>query len=84
MTIGFNSNNFNTIRYTKLCCVRSFMLNKPSLNHFKLASAKNLSTVTYTKYYCVPCFRPNKPRLNELNKVSAKKALKSLKIQFLT
>ena len=34
MTIVFDSNNFNTILYTKYCCVQSFMQNKPSLNYF--------------------------------------------------
>ena len=41
MIIVFNSNHFNTIIYTKLCCVLSFMQNKPSLNVVMRESAKN-------------------------------------------
>ena len=41
MTIVFDSNNFNTIKYTKRCCLPSFVANKPSLNHFMRESAKN-------------------------------------------
>ena len=40
MNIIFNSNHFNTIIYTKLCCVPSFMQNKPSLNDIMRESAQ--------------------------------------------
>ena len=40
MTIVFESNYFNTIIYTKQCCVQGFVRNKPRLNHFKRESAK--------------------------------------------
>ena len=41
MTIFFDSNHFNTIIYTKQCCVPCFVANKPSLNHFMRESVKN-------------------------------------------
>ena len=41
MTIFFQSNHFNTIIYTKQCCVPCFVQNKPCLNHFIRQSVKN-------------------------------------------
>ena len=41
MTIVIDFNHFNTKKYTKWCCVPSFMVDKPSLNHFVRESAKN-------------------------------------------
>ena len=34
MTIVFDYNLFNTITYTKKCCVPCFLANTPRLNHF--------------------------------------------------
>ena len=41
MTIVFDSNNWNTVIFTKKCCVPSFIPNKLWLNHFMQESAKN-------------------------------------------
>ena len=41
MSIVFDSNHLNTIKYNKLYCVLSFVPNKTSLNHFVRESAKN-------------------------------------------
>ena len=46
MTTVFYSNNFNTKKYTKWCCVPSFVTNKPNLNYFMRESAKNAKKQT--------------------------------------
>ena len=42
MTIFFESNHFNTITYTKQCCVLGFVRNETSLNHFMRENAKKI------------------------------------------
>ena len=40
ITIVYNSNHFNTITYTKQCCVPRFLANKPSFKQFLRESAQ--------------------------------------------
>ena len=49
MTIVFNSNQFNIIKYTKYCFAPIFMPNKQRLHEFKQVSVKKALKTLKTK-----------------------------------